>query len=159
MHKLVPGPGKYKVEEAWPEKAKLKPHYSDKMTEIAEIIKQGKKHKRPGPGQYKLFKSQKEVEAQKKEMSVRKIKMPDRTTYLDGVEHGASETPGVGNYNIRVQICLTPEASADLDEFFKVQDEARIGPEGAHPAGQEEDAYAAEPADLHPQACRLHVVQ
>ena len=35
-------------------------------------------------------------------MSVRRVKLPDRITYLDEVEYEAKETPGVGNYNIRV---------------------------------------------------------
>ena len=32
VHKLVPGPGKYKFSSEWPEKAKLKPRYSEKVT-------------------------------------------------------------------------------------------------------------------------------
>lgn len=43
LHKIVPGPGKYSFSEEWPEKPKLKPRYSEKLTFIQEIIKQEKK--------------------------------------------------------------------------------------------------------------------
>lgn len=104
LHKLVPGPGKYTFSEEWPEKSKLKPRYSQNLTYIQEIIKQQKKEKRPGPGKYNLFKSQKEVEAEKKALSVKKIKQSERNTYLDEVQVTAAEKPGVGSYNIRVKL-------------------------------------------------------
>jgi len=77
----------------------LKLHYPDKATYVDEIMKQGKKEKKPAPGQYNLVKTQKEVDADKKKMKERKIPVQDRISYLDEVQYEATQLPGVGNYN------------------------------------------------------------
>lgn len=63
-----------------------------------------KKEKRPAPGHYHTFKSQKEIEVEKKLLAQKKIKVNDRLTYLDHIEYESLQTPGVGNYNPRVLI-------------------------------------------------------
>jgi hypothetical protein len=39
-------------------------------------------------------------------MAARKIKLPERISYLDEIQYEAAENPGVGMYNIRVSIVL-----------------------------------------------------
>ena len=58
-----------------------------------------KRQGKPGPGQYKLFKDDKEIKEEKKRLAHRKVSMADRYTYLDAVQYEASTTPGVGYYN------------------------------------------------------------
>lgn len=67
-------------------------------------MEQSKKEKLPAPGQYKLQKSMKELDQEKKQMSLRKRHYQDRVTYLDGVQYEASQTPGIGAYNVRNRV-------------------------------------------------------
>ena len=63
-----------------------------------------KKEKQPAPGQYKIVKSLKEQDKERKENARRKRTYQDRITYLDGVQYEATLTPGVGKYNTRVRV-------------------------------------------------------
>lgn len=58
-----------------------------------------KKQNLPAPGQYKLFKTDEELKAEKKRLAHRKVSVGDRCTYLDAVQYEATTTPGVGSYN------------------------------------------------------------
>ena len=63
IHKLVPGPGKYPHKDEWPSKDKqFKIKFKDRLTDIAELIKEQKRMKRPAPGHYKIMKSLKQLD-------------------------------------------------------------------------------------------------
>ena len=102
----MPGPGKYPLVSEWPEKAKLKAHYSKRSTFIQDIFRKEKKEKRPAPGSYNLFKSLKQQQQEAQNHSARKRDAGDRLTYLDSVQFDAIANPGVGKYNIRVIYAL-----------------------------------------------------
>lgn len=104
VHKIVPGPGKYHFADEWPVKAHLKPKYPERITQIAEIMKSQKKGKIPSPGFYQLNRSLKQEEEERKKLSVRRVKLPDRINFLDEVQVMASQQPGVGHYNLRVRL-------------------------------------------------------
>lgn len=70
-----------------------------KLTYIDELIEKEKKEKTPAPGQYKLFKDDKQIRAQIKKLAHKKTHYTERMTYLDGVQFEADRTPGVGSYN------------------------------------------------------------
>lgn len=55
----MPGPGKYQLKMAWPEKSKSLHKEPDRKTYIQELMDHEKKEKKPAPGHYKTFKSQK----------------------------------------------------------------------------------------------------
>ena len=76
---------------------------SKKITFIAEIFEKGRKEKTPAPGHYKIGKDEKDIKAEKKRFSSRKISQTDRLTYLDNVQYEASITPGVGSYNTTIE--------------------------------------------------------
>ena len=61
-----------------------------------------KKEKKPSPGQYNIFKSLKQIDAENKKLGQKKIKVNDRISYLDHVQYEALQTPGTGQYNPRV---------------------------------------------------------
>ena len=107
IHGEVPGPGDYNCPAGkWSvasKNSKQKLPQAKKLTYIAEIFEKGKKEKRPAPGQYKIFKDEKDLKAEKKKFSQRKITYTDRMTYLDAVQYEASITPGVGNYNTTIE--------------------------------------------------------
>jgi hypothetical protein len=84
----------------------MKIHYPDKQTYVDEIMRSEKKEKKPAPGQYNVMKSLKEMDAENKKLSQKKIPYQDRISYLDEVQFESSLTPGVGNYNPRVRFCL-----------------------------------------------------
>ena len=65
-----------------------------------------KKEKTPAPGQYKLQKSLKELDKEKKQNSQKKHHYQDRMTYLDCVQYEASQTPGIGAYNVRNRVII-----------------------------------------------------
>lgn len=83
VHSAVPGPGKYVKSEEWAEIPKLKVKHADKMTYVDEIIRQGKKEKKPAPGQYNVTKTLQELEAEAKRQTAKKLIAPDRISYLD----------------------------------------------------------------------------
>lgn len=59
---------------------------SKKITYIDEIFKKEKKQKKPAPGHYNVFKSDKEIEAEKRRLASKKIKYNDKINYLDHVQ-------------------------------------------------------------------------
>ena len=65
-------------------------------------MKLSKKQKKPAPGQYEVVKSLKEIEAEKKRLADKKIKVTDRITYLDQIQYQSNTLPGVGSYIVRV---------------------------------------------------------
>lgn len=65
-------------------------------------MKREKKQKKPAPGHYHTFKSDKEIEAEKKRLASKKIKVNDKINYLDHIQYEALLSPGVGMYNPRV---------------------------------------------------------
>lgn len=69
-------------------------------------MRQCKKEKKPAPGQYKLEKSIKELDEERKQLARRKTHHSDRITYLDGIQYEAAQTPGVGKYNTRIRVIL-----------------------------------------------------
>lgn len=69
-------------------------------------MKREKKEKKPAPGHYNLFKSDKELQAEKKRLASRKIKYDDKISYLDHVQYEALASPGAGMYNPRVNCVL-----------------------------------------------------
>lgn len=87
MHKLVPGPGKYPFTDEWPKKSKSLHPATKKKTFIEELMEKEKKEKKPAPGHYSIVKSQKEIEAEKKVLASRKIKVNDRITFLDHIQY------------------------------------------------------------------------
>lgn len=82
----MPGPGQYPLALPWPEKSKMKIHYPDKQTYVDEIMRSEKKEKKPAPGQYNVMKSLKEMDAENKKLSQKKIPYQDRISYLDEVQ-------------------------------------------------------------------------
>ena len=66
------------------------------------MMKHERKYKIPAPGFYKVFKSLKEMDADKKKMSFNQPKLADRISFLDSVQVEGTTTPGAGNYNPRV---------------------------------------------------------
>lgn len=102
MHGDLPGPGVYEYPNSnWPSKNKnsaKKIGPKKKLTYIDEIIEHEKKEKRPAPGQYKLFKDDKEIKEEQKRLRHKKVNYTERRTYLDGIQYEASMTPGVGSY-------------------------------------------------------------
>lgn len=103
IHGDLPGPGVYNYPASnWGSKSKAsgkKIPFKRKLTYIDEIIEKEMKQKHPAPGQYKLFKDDKEIRAEKKKLAHQKIHYTERVTYLDGVQFDADQTPGVGSYN------------------------------------------------------------
>jgi hypothetical protein len=76
------------------------------MTYIEEIMKKCRKEKTPAPGQYKLGKSLKEMDEERKKNRYTKVKQQDRMTYLDAVQYEAAQIPGVGKYNTKVRVIM-----------------------------------------------------
>lgn len=74
LHKIIPGPGKYNFKDEWPKKCKSLHTETNKTTYIDELMKREKKEKKPGPGQYQIIKTLKQIEAEKKLMQQRKVK-------------------------------------------------------------------------------------
>ncbi len=64
----------------------MKIHYPDKQTYVDEIMRSEKKEKKPAPGQYNVMKSLKEMDAENKKLSQKKIPYQDRISYLDEVQ-------------------------------------------------------------------------
>jgi len=80
-------------------KSKIK--YGDKKTFIDEISCIPKERRGPGPGAYNLFKTDKQVEDEKKKMKSRKQGGADRLNFLCEMEYLSNTIPGPGNYNPR----------------------------------------------------------
>jgi hypothetical protein len=50
------------------------------------------------------------MDAERKTLASRKIKLQDRISFLDEVQVESTEVPGVGTYNIRVSMNLVRDA-------------------------------------------------
>ena len=70
-------------------------------------MEQCKKEKKPSPCHYKLGKSVKEMDEEKKKNKHKKVPFQDRMTYLDAVQYEAAQTPGVGKYNSRPRVKIS----------------------------------------------------